>query len=453
MLVTVAAHAAYWHSVTALKEACGQLKRGWMAKLAIRDLKEAESEALATQWGLFARDDQLPPVRHFRNWLMMGGRGAGKTRAGAEWLRALVEGSGAVLGDSAGRVALVGETFQDVRDVMIEGESGLLAVHRKDTRPAWYPSRRVLEWPNGAIGQVFSASDPDGLRGSQFGAAWSDELAKWRYPEAFDMLQFCLRLGNQPRQLITTTPRPVRLLKKLLADRETVVSRAATHANAGNLPEAFIAHIEAEYAGTRLGRQEIGGELIEDRENALWTRAQLDGCREARAPDLKRIVVAIDPPATSTKKSDACGIIVAGIDPNGLCHVLEDCTVQGVTPAEWSATAIAAYHRHKADSVVAEVNQGGDMVVSVLAGRDATVPVIRVRASRGKWLRAEPVAMLYSADRVRHAGRFPQLEDEMCDFAPSGLSDGRSPDRLDALVWALFELALKIGSTPRIRAF
>lgn len=416
-------------------------------------LTRFEQEALYRDWPLWARINQLPPRGLWRTWLMMGGRGAGKTRAGAQWLSAIVNGDPHFMGDSAGRVALVGQTFQDVRSVMIEGESGLLAVNRKDQRPTWIASRRVLEWPNGAVGQVFSANDPDGLRGNQFGAAWCDELCKWNHLEAtWDMLQFCLRLGTDPRQMVTTTPRPLALICKLMKDGKTKITRASTYENENFLAPGFIDFITDEYAGSRLGRQEIDGELIEDREDALWNRALLDQNRIKCTPPLQRIIVAVDPPVTATSKSDSCGIIGVGKDSEGICYVLADLTISQAKPEKWAAKVVSLYHRLGADCVIAEVNQGGDMVQTVLAMADPTLPVRPVRASRGKWLRAEPVAMLYAKGKVRHIGTHPELEDQMCDFGKDGLSNGRSPDRLDALVWAINELAFKPQSRPRIRS-
>lgn len=419
---------------------------------AIDALPFIEQEILKADWPIWARENQLPPMGDWRTWLLMGGRGAGKTRAGAEWLRAIVKADKHFLGDAGGRIALVGETYQDVRSVMIEGESGLLAVHPDHEKPNWIPSRRRLEWPNGVIGQVFSANDPDGLRGNQFGAVWSDELAKWPYLDAtWDMLQFCLRLGNNPRQLVTTTPRPLALLKKMLVDETTVVTRSSTIDNKGNLAPGFVGFVTSEYGGTRLGRQEINGEIIDDREDALWRRAQLENLRVRNNPPLKRIIVAVDPPATSTANADACGIVGAGKDSEGICYVLADETLHNATPQMWAKKVVELYNRLGADAVVAEVNQGGEMVETILSMVDSTIAVRPVRATRGKWVRAEPVAMLYARGSVRHVGSFAKLEDQMCDFGPDGLSQGRSPDRLDALVWALHELALKQQSVPRIK--
>ena len=418
-------------------------------------------ETLHRDWPVFLHPAQRPPERppevtpggDWRTWLFLGGRGAGKTRTGAEWLTGIIHEDPHYLADSAGRIALIGETFQDVRQVMIEGESGLLSVQRKDRKPEWLPSRRLLQWPNGAIAQVFSANDPDGLRGNQFGLAWSDEISKWPYLEAtWNMLQFCLRLGAAPRQLVTTTPRPLRLLKKLVADPHTAVTRATTFENEAHLAQGFLSFITGEYGGTRLGRQEIDGEIIEQVEGALWRLDAIDAMRVRNVPAMQRIVVAVDPPASSAGTSDACGIVAVGKAADGICYVLADNTLHGAQPEEWAAAVSRLYRRLDADCVVAEVNQGGEMVRSVLMLGDPGLPVRMVRASRGKWLRAEPVAMLYAQGRVRHAGAFRELEDQMCDFTADGLASGRSPDRLDALVWALHELALKNRGEPKIRA-
>ncbi|QUS42362.1 ATP-binding protein [Tardiphaga alba] len=418
----------------------------------------AEIRFLADRWDVFAHDHQIPPERTasgeaWLTWLLIGGRGAGKTRAGAEWIRAQALGLPPLADRKAGRIALVGETEHDVREVMIEGVSGILSVHQRGERPVWTPSRRRLQWHNGAIAEVFSAEDPDSLRGPQFHCAWSDEMAKWRQAEAaFDMLQFGLRLGDHPRQIITTTPRPGALLKRLMADPGTVITHAATLANAYHLAPNFLQNVLRRYAGTRLGRQELNGEIIDDRPDALWSRTLLEQCRVSGAPSLQRIVVAVDPPATSGKRADACGIVAAGIAESGAVYVLADESVAHATPTMWANKAIALWRRLQADALVVEVNQGGDMVRTVINEIDAGVPVTSVRANRNKWLRAEPVATLYEQGRVRHVGGFAELEDEMCDFASTGLSSGKSPDRLDALVWAVASLALnRPGDGPRIR--
>jgi phage terminase large subunit-like protein len=386
-------------------------------------------------------------------WLILGGRGAGKTRVGSEWVRAMVHGTPPYADRSHGCIALVGETEHDAREVMIEGSSGLLQTSPRSQRPLWIPTRRRLQWPNGAVAQAFSAEDPESLRGPQFDAAWCDELAKWRYAEGtFDMLQFGLRLGERPRQLITTTPRPIPLIKRLIADARTLVTRAATQVNRDHLSPAFLETVVARYAGTRLGRQELDGELIEDRPDALWSRPLIEACRITQMPLLARVVVAIDPPGSSRQGADACGIVAAGRAENGWVYVLEDASAAGLSPSGWATKAVALYRRLQANTLVAEVNMGGEMVRAVLREVDASVPLKEVHATRGKYLRAEPVAALYEQGRVKHVGCFPLLEDEMCDFGLDGLSSGRSPDRLDALVWAITALTSASRIGPRIRS-
>jgi phage terminase large subunit-like protein len=418
---------------------------------AIDGLTGREIARLLADWEFTARPEQWPPPfaangLPWRVWLILGGRGAGKTRAGAEWVKGLALGLPHFTTRPLARIALIGETAADVRDVMVEGVSGLLAAHPKRERPRWETSRRRVVWDNGAIAQAFSAEDPESLRGPQFHAAWCDELAKWRYGrETWDMLQFGLRLGDWPRQLVTTTPRPTPLLKELIADPATALTRALTRDNAANLAPAFLETIVKQYAGTRLGRQELDGEILDQRKDALWTRDMLETARVAAAPPLARVVVAVDPPASSGKRADRCGIVAAGADADGIVYALADASLGAARPAQWARAAIALYHRLDADTLVAEVNQGGEMVRAVLNEADPSAPVAMVRATRGKYLRAAPVAQLYEQNRVKHVGALPALEDEMCDFGPEGLSSGRSPDRLDALVWAVTALAL----TPR----
>jgi len=394
-----------------------------------------------------AHRHQEPPVAAnnggpWTTWLMLGGRGAGKTRLGAEWVRALAAGAGPYAAGRSLNIALVGQTEQDVREVMIEGPAGLMRASPRAERPSWISSRGRLEWPNGAVGYAFSAEEPEQLRGPQFDAAWCDELAKWLYPDAaFDNLQFALRLGTFPRQLVTTTPRPIALIKRLLADPRTALTRASTHANKAWLAPAFFAAVIARYEGTRLGRQEIDGEIIEEREDALWTRALIEQARVGKAPPLARIVVGIDPPASAREGSDGCGIIGAGIAADGTVYVLADASVAGASPERWAGAAVALYRRLQADALVAEVNQGGDMVAAVLRQLDPNLPVRSVRATRGKFVRAEPVALMYQQGKVKHVDPpLPALEDELCDFSFDGLASGRSPDRVDALVWAVTEL-------------
>jgi len=412
----------------------------------LRGLDPKLLHRLARSWPLIRHPLQAPPEGDWRNWLLMGGRGSGKTRAGAEWVHAL-----ASAGEKSGlRIALVAETLGDAREVMVDGLSGIARIARHK-RPEVEISRRRLVWPNGAVAQIFSAEDPESLRGPQFHYAWCDEIAKWKYAdEAFDMLQFSLRLGEDPRQVITTTPRPVPILKRLLSDPGTRLARLSTLGNAGNLAPGFIEALQARYGGTRLGRQELDGELIEDREDALWRRDRLEELTVKLTEPLSRIVIGVDPPSGAGAQS-VCGIVVAGLDRLGRAVVLADCSVTGESPAGWAAAAVRAFRRFEADRVVAEVNQGGEMVGALLKSVEANLPVRMVRATRGKFLRAEPVAALYEQGRVLHAGRFTDLEDQMCDFGPDGLSNGRSPDRLDALVWALTALLLDGTGEPRIR--
>jgi phage terminase large subunit-like protein len=337
----------------------------------LNNLTAREMHEISSRWKIFAHAHQTPPDlapdgKPWHTWLMIGGRGAGKTRAGAEWVRAQALGLPPFATEKASHIALIGETEHDVREVMIEGVSGLLAVHGWHERPVWLPSRKRLEWKDGQVAQAFSADDPESLRGPQFCCAWSDEMAKWRYAEAaFDMLQFGLRLGAQPRQLITTTPRPTALLKRLIEDPTSVVTRAATRANANNLAPTFLQTVMSRYTGTRPGRQELEGEIIEERPDALWSRALLESVRVSEAPPLQRIVVAVDPPAGSSRRGAACGIVAAGITEGGICYVIADDTVSGLTPNGWACKAIALWHALRADTLVAEVNQGGDMVRTV----------------------------------------------------------------------------------------
>ena len=400
-------------------------------------LPEEEATELFFGWDKWARPEQLPPPGDWTTWLLIGGRGSGKTRAGAEWVRGLAA-------QGVTPIALVGETMIEAVAVMVKGESGLLRVTPETERPRLVGT--TLLWPNGVVGSVLSGSDPERFRGPQFAAAWSDEVGKWPNAEAaWDMLQFGLRLGARPRQLATTTPRPTKLLKRLLADEQTVVTRMTTEENRRHLADAFLRAVVKRYRGTVLGRQELEGELIEDLPDALWSRAMFHPAVDV---ELERIVVAVDPPVTGGAKSDACGIVVAG-KAGERAVVLEDRTIKG-RPLTWARRAVAAFHAHGADAIVAEVNQGGDLVQQVIAQVDANVPVRAVRANRGKWLRAEPVAALYAQGRVMHRPGLTALEDEMCAFGADGMSEGHSPDRVDALVWALTELMLS-HSEPRVR--
>jgi phage terminase large subunit-like protein len=404
-------------------------------------LSPDDLERFVFGWPIWARPGQLPPDGDWTTWLVIGGRGSGKTRAGAEWVRALATGP-----EPVSPIALVGETMTEAIAVMIKGESGLLRIHPQDQRPELKGT--TLTWPNGVEAMVLSASDPDRFRGPQFAAAWCDELAKWPNSEAaWDMLQFSLRLGSKPRQIATTTPRPTKLLKRLIADPATAVSRMKTSDNAAHLALSFLDAVVGRYRGSVLGRQELDGELIEDRPDALWTRDMLRRAEDGLLPG--RIVVAVDPPVTGGPKSDACGIVVAG-RVGEAAIVLEDCTLQPAAPLAWANRAVTAFRSHQADVIIAEVNQGGDLVKAVIAQIDPEVPVKAVHANRGKWLRAEPVAALYGRGLVTHRPGLAALEDEMCAFGSDGLADGHSPDRVDALVWALTDLLLN-DVRPRVR--
>jgi len=408
----------------------------------IAALGDAEVHELLRDWRFWARPNQLPPPGAWRVWLLLAGRGFGKTRTGAEWVRLQVEQK------RARRIALVAPTSADVRDVMIEGESGLLAISPEGSRPRYEPSKRRLTWPGGAVATAFSAEEPDRLRGPQHDAAWCDELAAWRHAEAWDMLMLGLRLGADPRCVVTTTPKPVRLLRQLLADGGVAVTRGSTYDNRDNLAPAFLAQIVKRYEGTRLGRQELEAELLDDVPGALWTREMIERARLIAAPELRRIVVAIDPAMTSGEDADETGIIAAGIGFDGHGYVLDDLSGR-MPPHEWARRAVAAYHARKADRVVAEVNNGGDMVEATIRMIDAGVSYRALRASRGKILRAEPVAALYERGRVHHVGGFAVLEDQMCAFTTDfdRQAAGYSPDRLDALVWALSDLMVETGDT------
>ena len=385
--------------------------------------------AVLYDWTVWARPAQLAPPGDWRVWLILAGRGFGKTRSGAEWVRQQVESG------HARRIALVGATAADVRDTMIEGESGLMRAFPDEHRPRYEPSKRRVTFHNGAIATTYSADEPDRLRGPNHDLAWADEVAAWRYPESWDQLMFGLRIGDRPRCVATTTPRPTKLIRTLVERADTTVTRGSTYDNAANLSPAFLDEMRQRYEGTRLGRQELEAELLLDADGALWTRDMLDKARTTNVPTLRRIVVAIDPAASANNDSDETGIVVAGVDDHGIGYVLEDRSMKG-SPAEWASAAVTAHHVHKADRIVAEANQGGDMITHTLRTVDSSVPVKLVHASRGKRTRAEPVAALYEQDRVRHAGTFPELEDQLCTWT----ADGPSPDRLDALVWALTEL-------------
>ena len=419
----------------------------------IAGLSDEIVAGLEYHWPIWARPAQLPPAGAWRVWLILAGRGFGKTRAGAEWVRARAEADGRL------RIALIGATMAEARSVMIEGESGLLAIAPPTARPMWEPSLRRLRWRSGAQAFLYSAAEPESLRGPQHHLAWADEIAKWPLGrEAWDNLMMGMRLGESPRTVATTTPRPVPLVRALIGmdgarPKGVVITRGRTADNRAALPADFIAAMEESYGGTRLGRQELDGEMIEDVAGALWSRALIERARVAVAPAMRRIVVAVDPPASA--HGDACGIVVAGLGTDDHGYVIEDASAAGLAPEGWARAVAEAAARHGADRVVAEANNGGDMVGSVLRAADAGLPVRLVHASRGKVARAEPVSALYEAGRVFHVGAFPALEDELAGLQVGGGYAGptRSPDRADALVWAMTELMLGDARRPGLRTF
>jgi len=421
-------------------------------------LSPEEISALRWHWPFWARPNQVAPEGSWTTWLILAGRGFGKTRAGSETIRQWACGSTPLGKGQYSRIALVAETAADARDVMVEGESGILSCHPPEFRPVYEKTNRKLTWPNGAVAYLYNATEPDQLRGPQHDAAWCDELAKWRYAqETWDQLQFGLRLGSHPKQIVTTTPRPIPILKKLIKDEDTVVTKGSTFDNASNLAAPFLKQIEDRYGGTRLGRQELEGEILDDIPGALWSRQSIDTFRIKEAPeDLERVIVAVDPATSSEEGSDETGIVVVGLarDGDGYArgYVLEDGTLRG-SPEEWARRAVQLYRRYSADRIVAEKNQGGEMVSSVLKAVDRSVPITLVNASRGKHVRAEPISALYEQGRVHHVGRFDKLEDQMCLFSMDNLRSNSfgSPDRVDALVWGLTEIFGKITARRRVK--
>jgi phage terminase large subunit-like protein len=408
----------------------------------LKELSANEAAEILEDWRFWARPDQIAPEGNWRVWLIMAGRGFGKTRCGSEWVHEQIR-------QGRERIALVGETKADVRDVMVEGESGILATAGRN-RPLYEPSKRRLTWPNGAIGVCYSGDEPDQLRGPQHDAAWLDELAKYRYAEeTWSNLDLGLRLGESPQAVITTTPRPVQIMRELVADELVTVTRGSTYDNLQNLAESFAKRIVERYEGTRLGRQELHAEILDDVVGALWSREMIDAHRlRETPPHFERIVVGVDPAVTSGEDADETGILVAGMIGNR-GYVVEDLSGQ-YTPQEWAIQAIKAYYKYNADRIVAEVNQGGDMVEHTIRTVDRNVSYKAVRAARGKILRAEPIAALYEQGRIHHCGTFAALEDQLCMYT----HDSReSPDRLDALVWALTDLMIgkNDGGMSRVR--
>jgi phage terminase large subunit-like protein len=408
-------------------------------------LSDEELLALEFDWRFWARETQLAPVGIWAKWLVQAGRGFGKTRIGAEWIREQKEC------DDVGRFALVAPTSGDARDVMVEGDSGLLTISPPWDRPRYEPSKRRVTWKNGVIATLFSADEPDRLRGPQHSKAWGDELGAWKYAQdAWDNLMFGLRLGARPQVVATTTPRPIGVIRDLQKDPTCVITRGSTFDNRANLARSFLTDIVGKYEGTRLGRQELEGELLDDVPGALWQRGQIDALRVRKedVPELVRLVVAVDPAVTSNDDSNETGIIAAGKGIDGKGYVLRDLSGR-LAATVWPQRLVNAYHELEANLVVAEVNNGGDLVENTIRVIDKRVAYKAVHASRGKRTRAEPVAALYEQKRVHHVGPLQGLEDQMCAYVPDDY-DG-SPDRVDALVWALTELMLNPAATPRAR--
>lgn len=405
----------------------------------IDSLSFEDQKYLKYNWLFTARPKQQEPAGDWLFWWVNAGRGFGKTRTGAEFIR------NNVLFGNYGKVALVGKNASDVRELMIEGPAGIITISAPNEKPVYSPSRKRLEWPNGAIGSVYYGSEPDSLRGPEHDIAWADELASWAYPdETFDNLEMGLRVnkgGRRPKGIITTTPRPIKKIKELCRASGIITTNGSTYENAGNLPASFINRMREMYEGTRIGRQELHAEILDDNPGALWRREWLDRDRVKAAPELKRIIIAIDPEATNTPNSAETGIIAAGQGYDGFYYVLEDLSIKD-TPARWGAQAVAAYNKYHADRIIGETNNGGEMVKNTIISIQSNVPFTAVHASRGKVARAEPVSALYEQGKVKHVGFFRELEDQLCEWVPGD----RSPDRLDALVWAISFLSA--GFTP-----
>jgi len=406
---------------------------------AIQGLSTEAAERLLYDWSIWARENQITPAGDWFVWLILAGRGWGKTRVGAEQIRSWQE-------QGVSRFALIGQTPAEVRDVMIEGESGILAISPKWNKPKYEPSKRRLTWPNGATAIIYSGENPEVLRGPQHEKAWVDELAKFRYPQdTWDNLIFGMRLGDNPQIVVTTTPKPVRILKDLIKAKSTSITKGSTYENRENLAQVFLDVVLEKYEGTRLGRQELNAEMLEDNPGALWVRDWIEKNRTTKLPEMVRIVVAIDPAVTSSKTSDETGIVVAGIDQERHGYVLEDITMRA-TPEQWARAAVTAYYKWNADRVVGEANNGGDMIETIIRGIDNNISYKKVWASRGKATRAEPISALYEQNKIHHAGYFALLEDELCEWEPGQ----PSPNRLDACVWAFTELLLKGGQAIRV---
>lgn len=393
-------------------------------------LTPKQANAFLYDWLFWARPDQIAPPGDWFVWVILAGRGWGKTRTGAEQTRRWVK--------DCPLVSLIGATADDARDIMIEGESGIMNICPNWDRPKYVKSERRLDWPNGAKSLIFTADEPERLRGKQHQKVWGDEVGSWRYPESWTQAMMGLRLGTAPQAIVTTTPRPIKIIRDLIADTRNIVTRGTTYDNRSNLAPGFFDYVITKYEGTRLGRQELNAELLDDVPGALWQRNQIEALRVMQHPELIRIVVGVDPEATSGEDSAETGIIVAGLGADGYGYILADSSVRD-TPGGWARAAVTAYHLYQADRIIGEVNNGGEMVGYTIMTIDPRVAYKAVHASRGKQARAEPVASLYEQGRIKHVGAFPELEDQMCSWTPGDTS----PDRLDALVWALTELFLE----------
>lgn len=429
----------------------------WFASLPVRGklefiatLTDDEATELQYTWPAWARDKQLEEIEapgDWVIWLLLAGRGFGKSRVGAEqvikWAKE----------DPHARIAIVGRTAADVRDVMVEGESGILACSSPKFKPKYEPSKRRLTWPNGARGTTYSADEPDMLRGPQHTKGWGDEVATWKYTESHDNLMFGLRLGASPQVVYTTTPRPTKFIKKLITEKTTHTTRGTTYENLLNLSPVFRDQVIGKYEGTRLGRQELEAALLDDNERALWKReAMIEALRVTKTPDLKRIVVGVDPSVNDGTEVDnkdlaECGIIVGGLGMDGHGYLLDDKSLMG-SPMQWAREAVTAYHSRKADRIVAETNNGGKLVETVIRVIDKSVAYKDVHAARGKLTRAEPVSSLAEQGKLHHAGVFSDLEDQMCNWEPGDLS----PDRLDAYVWTFTELMVEKKAGGGVKA-
>ena len=418
----------------------------------VSEFSDNECEHFLYDWWFWGRKNQFQPLGNWYCWLVLAGRGFGKTRMGVEWIKTCVEGDSPLKApiNAPRHIALIAQTQADGRDVIIEGDSGFLANCRASFRPKYEISKRKLVWPNGIVAHLYSADEPDQLRGPQHHLAWGDELAKWKNgEECWSNLLFGLRLGKAPRVMVTTTPRPIPLLNKIISDPATSITKGSTFDNASNLSPVFLKQIKRLYEGTRLGKQELDGDLLEDVVGALWSHQLIDRNRSEKPASFVRIVVAVDPPVSQKESSDACGIIVAGKDENDHIYILADRSQKGLSPLGWAKEVLRAYGDFAADRIVAEVNNGGDLVETVLRQLDEKISYKAVHATRGKILRAEPVAALYERGIVHHTSPLKELELEMCHF--TGSTTDKSPDRLDALVWAVTDLAFGTTHKPRIR--